>query len=97
MVEPELQVTDSCLTLDSRSTTVKCWRSAERSLRERFLVMPACSSGASSSWMAARSVCLAALMPCACFSAELRLHYMHALISVHSDLQIRRNYQQSLC
>ena len=52
------------ITLDSRSTTVKWGISAESSLRERFFVMPACSNGASSSCIAAKSVCLAGLMPC---------------------------------
>lgn len=52
------------ITLDSRSTTVKWGISAESSLRERFFVMPACSNGAKSSCIAAKSVCLAGLMPC---------------------------------
>ena len=96
MVEPQFQATDSCLTLASRSTTVKCWRSAERSLRERFLVMPACSKGASSSWMAARSVCRAR-------PDALHMHQVMSLgfiacmcLKVYSALQTWRDQQQPL-
>ena len=70
------RVTES-RTLDSRSTMVKEGMSDKRSFLERCLVMPARSSGASSSSIAFRSDCLAGRMPCA--------HNQYAQLSQYSQ------------
>jgi hypothetical protein len=56
--------------LRSRSTTVKCGMAAATASRLRALVMPARSSGSSSSLSALRSAPVAGRMPCACAQAS---------------------------